>query len=60
MDSYKNRINNYKLLCGIIPYYKKTKYPYSHWTEKKITKTGKIINIKEKKKGGSKVTVWVF
>ncbi len=58
--SHRDKINNYKILCGIIPHYEKTKYPYSHWSTKKITETGKLIKIDNSKKGGGTATILIF
>jgi hypothetical protein len=73
--NYKENIKNYKLLCSIKSYHKKTKYPYSHWTLEKITNTGNMIKLvklnktsnkmvtkkkNKSKKGGGVHKIWVF
>ena len=50
----ENKINNYKLLCSIKPHYKKSKYPYSHWTPEKIINTGKMIKLVSANKNNTK------
>ena len=70
---YEARIKNYKLLCSIQPHYKKSKYPYTHWTPEKIIQTGNMIKLiksdktakklvthKKPKKGGAENRIWVF
>jgi len=71
---YETKIKNYKLLCSIKPHYKKSKYPYSHWTPEKITNTGNMIALvrtdksakklvtrkKQAKRGGGMCKIFVF
>lgn len=41
----KKKLKTYELLNQLKPEYKKTKYPYSHWTPEKITETQKTIKL---------------